>query len=172
MLCWRQENLPERYGFHPKRMIKLDQQTSMMLFCRPRSLLEDCNQKSCTQVDQERAIEELGEIEFDKSLLYSDYCSAQLHSQYRSVVGQVSWLQSRTPSKACYRFSRCASSAAGPTSVDVRAVSKLVRSIRSEPCELKYGPSKGNLRLVGYPEAAYKHNADNNSQRSQAIFQS
>ena len=105
-----------------------------------------------------------------KSLLDSDVCSGPLHSQYRSVLGQVNWLQSRTQYKACYRCSRCASAAAGPTIADVLALNKLVRSIRSEPCVLKYWPLKGNLRFVGYPDAAYRNNADNHSQRGQTIF--
>ena len=36
--------------------------------------------KYFVQVDQERAIEEPGEIEFDNSLLDTDYCSPSLHS--------------------------------------------------------------------------------------------
>ena len=115
---------------------------------------ETKNPKSFLQVGQERAIEELGEIEFDKSLLDSDYCSAPLHARYRSVLGQAMWLQSRTQYKSGYRFSRCASAAAGPTIVDVRARNKLVRSIRSERCVLKYWPLKGDLRLVRLPRCS------------------
>ena len=37
--------------------------------------------QSFIQVDQERAIEELGEIEFDNSLPDTEYCSRSLHSQ-------------------------------------------------------------------------------------------
>jgi hypothetical protein len=121
------------------------------------SVVGQLKTKKCfIQVDQERAIEELGEIEFDKSLLDSDCCSAPLHSQYRSVLGQVNWLQSRTQYKACYRSSRCASAPAEPTIAYVRAMRKLVRSIRSVPCVIKSWPLRGNLRLVGYPEATYK----------------
>ena len=58
----------------------------------------------------------------------------------------------------------------GPTIVDVRALSKWVRSIRAEPCALRRWPLKGSLRLVGYPDAAYRNNVDNSSQRGQAIF--
>ena len=59
---------------------------------------------------------------------------------------------------------------AGPTTAHVRALNKLVLSIKTEPCVLKYWPLKGNLRLVGYPDAAYRNNADNSSQRCQIIF--
>ena len=52
--------------------------------------------KAFIQVDQERCIEELGEIEFDKKLFDTDFCQPSLHTQYRSVLGQVNWLQSRT----------------------------------------------------------------------------
>ncbi len=70
-------------------------------------------------------IEELGDIEFDQSPPDTDYCSPALHSQCRSVLGQVNWLQSRAQSQACYRFSRCASASASPTIVDVRALNKV-----------------------------------------------
>ena len=76
--------------------------------------------KSFIQVDQDRGIEELGEIEFDKKLRDTDFCQPALHTQYRSVLGQVNWLQSRTQYKACYRFSMCASAVAGPTIADVK----------------------------------------------------
>ena len=49
---------------------------------------------------------------------------------------------------------RCASAAASPTSVDVKQLNKLVRSIRFEPCVLRYWPLKGKLRLIGYLDAA------------------
>jgi hypothetical protein len=35
---------------------------------------------------------------------------------------------------------------------------------------LKYWPLNGKLRVIGYPAAAYSNNADNSSQRGQAIF--
>jgi hypothetical protein len=98
------------------------------------------NNKSFIQVGQERGIEELGEIEFDKKLLDTDFCQQSLHTQYRSVLGQANWLQSRTQYKACYLFSRCASAVANPTIVDVKQLNKLVTSIRSEPCVLRFGP--------------------------------
>ena len=84
------------------------------------------NNMACIQVDQERGIEELGEIDFDKKLLDTDYCQPYLHTQYRSVLGQANWLQSRTQYTACYRFSRCASAAANPTIADVKQLDKLV----------------------------------------------
>ena len=112
------------------------------------------DQKSFIQVDQERAIEELGEIEFDKSLLDSAYGSTPLHLQYRHVLGQVKWLQSRTQYKACYLFSRCASAVAGPTIADVRALNKLVRSIRSEPCVLKVLAVERELALDRLPRCS------------------
>ena len=40
-----------------------------------------------SKVDQNKCIEELGDIEFDNSLADTVYCSAALRSQYRSVVG-------------------------------------------------------------------------------------
>ena len=109
-------------------------------------------------------------MEFDKKLRDTDFCQPAFHTQYRSVLGQVNWLQSRTQYKACYRCSRCASAAASPTIADVKQLNKLVRSIRSEPCVLRYWPLKGKLRLSDYLDVAYRNNADNSSQRGQTIF--
>ncbi len=74
------------------------------------------------QGDEERCIEELGEIEFDNKSSRHRLLLTALHSQYRSVLGQVNGLQARTQYQACYRFSRCASASAGPTIADVRAL--------------------------------------------------
>ena len=65
-------------------------------------------------VDQELKVEELGEIVFDKHLREDQACTPDLHRQYRSVLGQINWLQSRTQFQSCYDFSRCASAAAAP----------------------------------------------------------
>ena len=113
----------------------------------------------------------VGEIEFDISLFDTVYCSAALHFQYRSVIGQVNWLFNPgfntgfdTASQGVFFAS------AGSTVVDVRVLNKLAISVRSEPCALKYWPLKGNLRLVGCPDVAYRNYADNNTQRGQTIF--
>ena len=98
-------------------------------------------------------------------------CTADLHTQYRSLLGQINWLQSRTQFQSCYAFSRCASAAAAPTIGDVRALNKLARKIRSEEVFLRFWPPKGSaLRLIGFPDAAYRNNSDKSSQRGQVIF--
>jgi hypothetical protein len=87
------------------------------------------------------------------------------------VLGQINWLQARTQYQSCYSFSRSASAASAPTIGDVRAINKLVRKIRSEDVVLRFWPLKeNNLRIIGYPDAAFKNNADKSSQRGQAIF--
>ena len=60
-------------------------------------------------VEQERKVEELESITFDSTLKEDSLCSFDLHRQYRSVLGQINWLQSRTQFQACYLFSRAAS---------------------------------------------------------------
>merc|ERR1712217_700968 len=62
------------------------------------------------------------------------------------------------------------SSAASPTIGDAKALNKLVRSIKQEPADLRFWPLQGKLRIVGYPDAAYRNNSDFSSQRGQAIF--
>ena len=83
------------------------------------------------EVDQNVKIEELTEVLFDHSKADGIACSADQHHQYRSVLGMISWLQSRTQFQSCYRFSRHASAAAAPTLGDYRSLNKLVRKIRA-----------------------------------------
>ena len=112
----------------------------------------------------------------DESMLQGIFCreprsSKDLHTEFRSVLGQINWLQDRTQYLSCYSFSRCASAASAPTIGDVRAINKLVRKIRAEVVVLRFWPLKGaSLRFVGYPDAAYRNNEDKSSQRGQAVF--
>jgi hypothetical protein len=126
------------------------------------------------EVDQNVKIEELTEVNFDNSKGDKISCTPDQHHQYRSVLGMINWLQSRTQFQACYQFSRNASAAAGPTLGDCRAINKLVRTIRAghegENIKLCFWPVKGTPRLVGYPDAAFQNNADKSSQRAQCVF--
>ena len=119
------------------------------------------------RVDQEKKVEELESVVYDKSLGDEVECDKQLHTQYRSVLGQINWLQSRTQAQSCYLFSRCASAAAGPKIKDCKNLNKLVRAIRAgvagEIVDLRFWPLKGNLRIIGYPDAAYQNNEDKSS---------
>ena len=121
-------------------------------------------------LDQSKNIEELSEIQLDKSLKDSASCSPQLHTEYRSVLGALNWLQSRTQYGAAYKFSRAASAAAAPTIADCKNLNKIVRTIRAQPQTLRFWPLKGKLRLIGYPDASFKNNEDHSSQRGQCIF--
>ena len=69
-----------------------------------------------------------------------------MHTRYRSRLGQINWLQSRTQFQCCYKFSRCASRAASPTIGDVKALSKLARQLKSQPVKLQFWPLTGPLR--------------------------
>ena len=124
------------------------------------------------RVDQETKVEEMAEIIFDKTLGDEVVCTKDLHTQYRSLLGQINWLQSRTQYQACYAFSRRAAAAAAPTIADVKLLNKLCRTIRSEVVVLRYWPLEmTDLRIVGYPDASYRNNKpDKSSQRGQAIF--
>ena len=78
-------------------------------------------------VDQERGIDDLTEVIYDNKLDPDLACDADLHHQFRSGVGAVNWLQSRTQYQACYPFSRCASALAAPTTKDLEELNKLIR---------------------------------------------
>jgi hypothetical protein len=122
------------------------------------------------RVDQDRCIDELEEMLIEKHLKDDTPCTATQHTAYRSVLGMINWLQSRTQYQAAYRFSRCAACAAKPTIGDAKVLNKLVRSIKAEPSELRFWPLKGKLRILGYPDASYRNNEDKSSQRGQVIF--
>eukprot|EP00435_Cladocopium_sp_Y103_P070404 s243_g35.t1 len=76
-------------------------------------------------VDQKLAVNAVEEVKIDKTLKDNIQCNPQLHTAYRSVLGQLSWLQSRTQVHLCYKFSLCASAASSPTMGDVREINKV-----------------------------------------------
>lgn len=121
-------------------------------------------------IDQEKKVEELVEIQHDKSARLDLALTADMHRQYRSFLGQINWLQSRTQYQACYQFSRCASAASAPTIADVKEINKLVRTIRNTRIDRKYWTLKAPCRILGYPDASYRNNSDSSSQRGQCIF--
>ena len=82
-----------------------------------------------------------------------------MHTEYRSVLGNINWLQSRA-----------ASAAANPTIGYVKELNKVVRSVRAQPVRLTFWPLRGPLRILGYPDAAFKNNAEKSSQRGRCIF--
>jgi len=125
---------------------------------------------SYIKVDQKVAIDELREVNFDKYLTDNVLCTPALHTEYRSVLGMINWLQSRTQYHSCYKFSRCASMQAAPTIGDARALNKLVRMVKAQPVYLAFHPLKGACRIVGFPDASYKNNEDKSSQRALTIF--
>ena len=100
---------------------------------------------NCITVDQDRAIEELTEIVMGKSLPDTQKCNPQQHTAFRSLLGSLNWLQSRTQFQNAYKFSRAASAAAAPAIGDIRTLSKLVRSVRSAPQRLHFWPLQIHL---------------------------
>ena len=121
-------------------------------------------------VHQNVAINELQEITFDKHLKDDTPLTPQMHTAYRSVLGQINWLQSRTQFHIGYQFSRCASKASSPTIEGVCAINKTVRTIKSIPLSMRFWPLRGKTRIVGYPDASYRNNEDRSSQRAHVIF--
>ena len=125
------------------------------------------NYVSC---DQKLAVDQLEEIKVEKHMKDNDPCSPSMHTAYRSVLGQLNWLQSRTQCHICYRFSRCASAAAKPTIADVREINKTVRTLKSQYIDARFWPVRGPQRIIGMPDASYRNNADKSSQRAHVIF--
>ncbi len=149
--------------------------TNDIEFCgqRIKWKLDKQGNKSHITVDQKKCIDELHELSFDKSLADGTACTPQLHTGYRSVLGMLNWLQSRTQFQIAYSFSRCASAAASPTIGHCRALNKVVRQIKASPVMLHFWPlsiKNGPLRIVAFPDASYRNNEDKSSQMAQVVF--
>ena len=99
---------------------------------------KDDPNKGYISVNQQLAVEAVEEISFDKKAKNDVHVTPQQHTAYRSVLGQINWLQSRTQAHICYRSSRCASKAAKPTIGDVRELNKLVRVLKATEIELRF----------------------------------
>eukprot|EP00435_Cladocopium_sp_Y103_P046514 s1299_g13.t1 len=121
-------------------------------------------------VDQKLAVDAVEEVKIDKTLKDNIQCNPQLHTAYRSVRGQLNWLQSRTQVHLCYKFSRCASAASSPPIGDVREINKVVRTLKSQYVDGRVWPLKGPQRILGMPDASYRNNSDKSSQRAHVIF--
>ena len=121
-------------------------------------------------VTQKLNVEELEEISIPRGSSDSEGCSKEMHAAFRSLLGSINWLQSRTQFQACYQFSRCDSASASPTIGDCRALNKLCRQIKNEPSELRFWPLKTAPRILGIPDAAFRNNSDKSSQRGMTVF--
>ena len=86
--------------------------------------IKDPQSESCIDISQEKAKEELEEIQAEKN-------TKEDLTMYRSLLGQISLLHSRTQFQCCYKFSRCVLKAASPTIGDVKALSNLERKLKS-----------------------------------------
>ena len=86
------------------------------------------------------------------------------------MQGQIDLLQSRTQFQCCYKFSRCVSKAASPTIVDVKALNKLARKLKSQPVKLQFRPLTRPQRIIGFPDASHRNNEEGSSQRGMAVF--
>ena len=122
------------------------------------------------EVNQDKAIEELEEIPVERNTSEDLQCTPTMHTMYRSLLGQINWLQSRTQFQCCYKFSRCASKAASSTIGDVKTLNKLARQLISQPVKLQFWPLTGPLRILGFPDASYRNNEDGSSQRGMVVF--
>jgi hypothetical protein len=94
-------------------------------------------------VDQDKAVEDLSEVNLDKHLKDDTPCTASQHTEFRSLLGSLNWLQSRTQFAVCYNFSRAASASAGPKIGDIRSLNKIVSHQSGQnPKDLSFMTSK------------------------------
>ena len=109
-----------------------------------------CSAGATVTVHQDLSIEDLHEALIPKGKDSDALVGADL-TEYRSVLGKLNWLQSRTQFHISYYFSRCASAAANATIMDAKELSKVVRMVKDKPERLLYAPIKGTPRLMGLP---------------------
>ena len=114
---------------------------------------EKTNKKKCIGVTPKLNVEELEEISIPRRSNDSDGCSKEMRAAFRSPLGSINWLQSRTQFQACYQFSFCASASAAPTLGDCRALNKLCRQSKNQPAELRFWPLKTDPRILGISDA-------------------
>ena len=100
-------------------------------------------------VERDTKIEELQEIKFERGSKDDTLCAPLMRTQYRSALGNIKRLQSRTQFHIAYRFSKAASAAASPTIGDVKELSKVVRAVRAQPVRLTFWPLRGPLGILG-----------------------
>ena len=137
---------------------------------RVRWVFDEHKKKKYISIDQKLSVQELEEISIPKHLKDTDLCDKQFHTSYRSLLGSINWLQSRTQFQACYSFSRLASASAAPTIGHCKELNKLCRQIRNDEVEMRVWPVKGSPRIIGVPDAAFRNNNDKSSQRAMTIF--
>ena len=104
---------------------------------RVRWVFDEQKRKKYISIDQKLSVSELEEIIIPKHLKDTDLCDNQLHTSYRSLLGSINWLQSRTQFQACYSFSRLASASASPTIGHCKELNKLCRQIRNDEVEMR-----------------------------------
>ena len=63
---------------------------------RVRWVFDEHKKKKYISIDQKLSVQELEEISIPKHLKDTDLCDKQLHTSYRSLLGSINWLQSRT----------------------------------------------------------------------------
>ena len=71
--------------------------------------MTDPQSDSFIEVGQVKAIEELEEIPVERNTKEDHHCTLVMHTRYRSFLGQINGLQSRTQFQCCYKFTTCAS---------------------------------------------------------------
>ena len=99
-----------------------------VMFCGQRII----KQGATVMVHQDLCIEDLHEALIPKGNDGDALVGADL-TEYRSVLGKLNWLQSRTQFHISYHFSRCASAAANATIMDAKELNKVVRMVKDKP---------------------------------------
>ena len=85
-------------------------------------------QGAAVTAHQDLCVEDLHEALKDKD---TDSLAGPDLTEYRSVLGKLNWLQSRTQFHISYHFSRCASASASATILDAKELNRVVRLVKT-----------------------------------------
>jgi transposase InsO family protein len=107
-------------------------------------------------LDQEAYARGMIQIPVPKDMKLSDTLEPDAHSEYRQLLGRVSWLAYRTRPDIAFDTWVSSKASASPTWTDALALNKLARrASHDRGIELRLGPTTGTLRVIALPDCSY-----------------
>jgi hypothetical protein len=110
-------------------------------------------------LDQEAYARDMIQIPVPRDMKLSDALQSDTHSEYRQLLGRVSWLAYRARPDLAFDTWVSSKASASPTWTDALALNKLARrASHDRGIELRLGPTSGPLRVVTLPDCSFNRN--------------
>ena len=113
---------------------------------RGQRILKQC---ASVTIHQDLCIEDFHEAPFPKGKDMDPPVGPDL-TEYRSILGKLSWLQPRTQFHISDHSSRCASASASATILDAKELNKVVCLVKDKAQRLLYAPINGVRPVHGF----------------------